>query len=199
MTYNYYGYFDRVFASDDLVERCAPLLEEHEVEVLVGAGMSGVIAVTTLGCRLGLPFLAIRKDGVSHHGTGHIVGTPYTGMRWAFVDDILCSGATSRRVRRVLRGQYTFAGALFYQMGPRATFYPPKVYFDSTVYNARRSVGTQAEYLWTDKSWRSTCGYNSDRDPQVRFFRTRAAAEKHGVAVSVSPHCALVRNDPYAP
>jgi orotate phosphoribosyltransferase len=91
---------------------------------LVGTGLSGTIAVSILGYSLNKPFAIVRKDLRSTHSYRRIEGA--IEGDWVFVDDLIDSGATKRRVLRTVRrsypearyvGDFLYLVAKFYREG----------------------------------------------------------------------------------
>jgi adenine/guanine phosphoribosyltransferase-like PRPP-binding protein len=72
------------------------LVGKTKVDTLVGTGVSGTIAVVNLARDLGIHYLIIRKPGVNTHSSWPAEG--HLGKNWAFVDDLVSSGATIQRV-----------------------------------------------------------------------------------------------------
>jgi adenine/guanine phosphoribosyltransferase-like PRPP-binding protein len=102
----------------EMVERFQSITNPYKVEfdTLIGTGFSGGLVVPVLARMLNVNFAVVRKDGVSNHGNYDVEGI--IGEKWIFVDDLIDSGSTVRRVVRkmkALRGVNTeFAGVYLY-------------------------------------------------------------------------------------
>lgn len=129
--------FSRDF--DKKVEELANHLKERGVDfdTMVGTGLSGALVIPTLARKMGKFFFIVRKDETTHStksGEGRI------GRKWIFVDDLVYSGATHRRVRKAInaifedngtaQGRYhqwpkpQYVGILTYYYGPRFQYDP---------------------------------------------------------------------------
>lgn len=92
------GYMDKAFYSlDEVVDDAATILRDIEFDSFVGTGFSGAFVIPALALRMKKHFTLIRKEhDDSHHGPGALVGR--LGEQWIFVDDLISSGYTKRRV-----------------------------------------------------------------------------------------------------
>lgn len=86
---------------DEVIELAADRLRRAEAagykfDTLVGTGLSGALIVPNLARRLNKHFALVRKPDNSHSG---MILEGSIGERWVFVDDLISSGATYRRVR----------------------------------------------------------------------------------------------------
>lgn len=96
-TFRTYYMDDAVLDLSGVIETAREKLAGVEFDTIVGTGFSGGIVVPALALAMGKKFLLIRKDGDdSHHGGGQPVGE--LGLYWIFVDDLVSTGRTRRRV-----------------------------------------------------------------------------------------------------
>lgn len=87
----------------------------QDFDTLIGVGVSGAVIVPTLARLLGVKFAIVRKENDGSHGWNKIEGL--VGFKWLFVDDLVSSGATVRRVERMMRERFPDAvpvGAYLY-------------------------------------------------------------------------------------
>lgn len=87
-------------SEEDILFRFMEVSEECEIpqdfDTLVGVGVSGAVIVPTLARLLGVHFAIVRKDNDGTHGWHKVEGM--VGEKWLFVDDLVSSGGTVRRV-----------------------------------------------------------------------------------------------------
>lgn len=76
----------------------------QDFDTLVGVGVSGAVIVPTLARLLGADFAIVRKENDGSHGWNKIEGV--VGRKWLFVDDLVSSGTTVRRVCRLMRENF---------------------------------------------------------------------------------------------
>jgi orotate phosphoribosyltransferase len=82
-----------------MVERFQGIVpKDVEFNTLVGTGLSGGLIVPVLARMLNVDFAIVRKEGVSNHGHYDVEGV--IGDKWLFVDDLICTGASLRKVHR---------------------------------------------------------------------------------------------------
>lgn len=69
-------------------------------EAIAGSGHSGLPLIGAVAYRLGIPMIAVRKSDERPKGdTSRVNGVlPHRSLRYAIVDDIICSGETILRV-----------------------------------------------------------------------------------------------------
>lgn len=103
---------------EKVVKLAAAKLKKVDFDTIVGTGLSGALIVPMLARKLKKHFAVVRKPDNSHSGYP-LEGT--LGSKWLFVDDLISSGATYRRVRSVItkvaadyRLQTEFVGAFCY-------------------------------------------------------------------------------------
>lgn len=90
------GYMEEAYNLPALIDTAGVLLEGVEFDTLVGTGLSGALVLPALAAAMGKHFLVIRKDTEATHA--HWKAEGQLGKRWLFVDDVIDSGATLRRV-----------------------------------------------------------------------------------------------------
>lgn len=88
-------------AFEYLIEQARANLARRRFDTLVGTGMSGALVIPRLAEALDCHFLLLRKPSDNSHTSQ--LGEGFLGARWIFVDDFVSSGATYRRVRRVVQ------------------------------------------------------------------------------------------------
>jgi adenine/guanine phosphoribosyltransferase-like PRPP-binding protein len=92
-------------------------------DTVVVTGVSGLVMGGVVAHALGCNLLVIRKeDDRSTHAWERVHG--HLGERWVFLDDFTETGATRKRVRRVVKDlsidrdiSTTFAGSVLYESG----------------------------------------------------------------------------------
>lgn len=106
-------YLTRAFDPDYLEREFKRLVSDDpavDYDVLVGTGLSGALALSALRARIpGLPIALIRKASDSEHAMYQVESTielQSEPVRWLFVDDLVSSGSTLDRVKRVMRAQF---------------------------------------------------------------------------------------------
>lgn len=113
------GYLREAFRpAEDICADARAYLDGVQFDTLVGTGLSGALVVPLLANGLSCHFLIVRKDDGAHSMHG-CEGT--LGARWVFVDDLIDSGATERRVHNSVRDHAArnnhttaYAGAYLY-------------------------------------------------------------------------------------
>lgn len=108
---------------DEVIRLAAERLEAAEkagyvFDTIVGTGLSGALIVPTLARKLNKHFALVRKPDNSH---SEMILEGSIGERWVFVDDLIISGATYRRVRTRINTvassyyrRFVFVGAFIY-------------------------------------------------------------------------------------
>lgn len=80
-------------------------LAEHKIEAIVVCGHSGLLLAGALLCFCGMPCIAVRKAGersvADDAGKVNAVLANGPVTRWAWVDDMICTGGTYRWSRNV--------------------------------------------------------------------------------------------------
>ncbi len=113
------SYMERAYDHPDVIAN--RLMERVPVhfDTLVGTGLSGTLIVPAVARMLGKHWLIVRKPGDGSHSNHIVEGT--IGQRWLFVDDLIASGNTVKRVlgdlTRVERASMLstqFVGAFLY-------------------------------------------------------------------------------------
>lgn len=91
-------------SEEDILFRFMEVSEEFSIpqdfDTLVGTGVSGAVIVPTLARLLGVDFAIVRKENDGTHGWNKIEGV--MGKKWLFVDDLVSSGTTVRRVQKLV-------------------------------------------------------------------------------------------------
>lgn len=88
------------FTDDDCLT-AAKKLNHVDYDTMIGTGLSGALVIPVLAKFLSKQWAIIRKDGEGQHMFESFVGD--IGERWLFVDDLIATGATLRRVYREVR------------------------------------------------------------------------------------------------
>lgn len=108
----------------------ATVPDDVRYDTLVGAGMSGALAVPLIAQVLGKDYAIVRKQGDAHHHDEDIRAEGNIGESWIFVDDGIRRGGTLRNAQEViadLAPHATFAGLYLYGDGDGGMF-PPLFY-----------------------------------------------------------------------
>ncbi|UVK63358.1 phosphoribosyl transferase [Mycobacterium phage Shygu2] len=115
-------YLRVVHKPDRLLELAKQYLANVDYDTLVGTGLSGTIAVTTLARLLDKNYLVVRKPNDGAHTSMKAEGR--IGKRWVFVDDLIASGRTFGRVwdavhiiTRDWKFESKFVGSFLYSDG----------------------------------------------------------------------------------
>jgi orotate phosphoribosyltransferase len=91
-------------SEEDILFRFMEVSEDlgipQDFDTLVGTGISGAVIVPTLARLLGVDWAIVRKEDDGTHGWYMIEGV--VGAKWLFVDDLVSSGSTVRRVVRIM-------------------------------------------------------------------------------------------------
>jgi hypothetical protein len=75
-------------------------LGDHQFDTIVGSGLSGALVIPTLAQAFGVTWAVVRKPEDGSHSSWSIEGV--IGERWVFVDDLMDSGKTFRRVHNAV-------------------------------------------------------------------------------------------------
>lgn len=94
------GYLSDVYRLDYLICHAKRMLANVEYDTMVGTGLSGALVVPRMAEAMGKEWLIVRKGTDHAHTSKPAEGT--LGERWIFVDDLIDTGATERRVRRAI-------------------------------------------------------------------------------------------------
>jgi adenine/guanine phosphoribosyltransferase-like PRPP-binding protein len=96
------GYLKQaLFEPEAIVQKAREVcLDVHTYDTLVGTGLSGALVAPLLAREFGKTFLIVRKDSDGSHSGNLCEGE--LGGSWVFVDDLIDSGSTLRRVRHVV-------------------------------------------------------------------------------------------------
>lgn len=113
------SYFDTAlsYTNAELMDPMESTLRGVEYDTIVGTGLSGTIFTARVAPGLGKKFAIVRKkdDKSTHSGTvveGHV------GKRYVFADDFVSSGATMKRVLRLMKENHPdaeFVGVYQYE------------------------------------------------------------------------------------
>jgi len=124
-------YLDRVPAysptaydnPDKILKNAQKVLKGKDFDTIVGMGHSGALVIPMLAEEFNCMFAMVRKENNSHAKeqlSGNI------GRRWIFVDDLVATGMTKNKVRKVVtRTAYLrkfkteFVGSFLYDQGQR--------------------------------------------------------------------------------
>ena len=118
-TFRTYYMDNAVLDLSGVIETAHAKLAGVDFDTIVGTGFSGGIAVPALALAMEKKFLLIRKEGDDSHHSGRLVGE--LGLRWIFVDDLVSTGRTRRRVMHQVAGSLdwnettTMVGQYLYQ------------------------------------------------------------------------------------
>lgn len=85
------------FTTKALRDEAKVHLRGIKFDTMVGTGVSGAIVVPRLAEAFGCEWMIVRKEKDGSHSNHKHEGR--LGQRWIFVDDLIDSGATHRRVR----------------------------------------------------------------------------------------------------
>jgi len=89
-------YLKRVHSHFDQIVEYARDTIPPDTETLVGTGLSGALVVPRLAEALGMAWAIVRKPNDGTHSSYSVEGE--LSGRWVFVDDLISSGETLRRV-----------------------------------------------------------------------------------------------------
>jgi len=89
-------YFHPLYEYKEAIQDLTLVVKKHNIDTLVGIGLSGALVVPKLAEAVGANWLIIRKEGEITHGTQMGVGV--LGERWLFVDDFIATGKSFRMV-----------------------------------------------------------------------------------------------------
>lgn len=90
-------------------------------EAVAGSGHSGLPLVGAVAYRLGIPMIAVRKDDERPKGDRYYVNgiLPHRPLRYAIIDDFICSGETIGRIDSKVAHSFpqaTLAGLILYRV-----------------------------------------------------------------------------------
>lgn len=93
------------------VERAVETLRDVQFDAFVGTGLSGAVIGGIVAAAMDKPLVLIRKPHDQGYGKTHgqeIEGRDYTGLykRFLFIDDLIDSGDTLRRVQKVVAEKF---------------------------------------------------------------------------------------------
>ena len=127
----YFGVLMR--CPDEVADTIAHYLQHPKlgkVDLVVGIGLSGTMALVPVMQRSGVPICAVRKKGVSSHTCGSLEmsGVGFWGdtspqRRYVILDDFAASGETLKGLRKrlkELRPKWECVGVLLYAHRPNS-------------------------------------------------------------------------------
>lgn len=116
----FHSYMEQVHDEEVLIDHYKAVVEDREVDTLVGTGLSGVLAITKLATAIGIDYLAVRKENDGSHSSSMVEGD--LGSKWMFVDDFVSTGTTFKRVYSAVtdaasrnRHKTKFVGGFLYE------------------------------------------------------------------------------------
>lgn len=147
------NYLTRAHDLPELIAKAKERLAGIDFDTFVGTGLSGTIAAPVLAYALNKKFLIVRKasDAELQNHSGHS-SEGHLGARWVFVDDLISSGDTFRRVADVVgatdpdtryAGIYLYGGMWdshlpkYFPPGARADDEPESVRYESDAVKAK--------------------------------------------------------------
>lgn len=101
------SYMKHVFASPEFIlDRANRFVGPYvrNIDTFVGIGNSGVAILMFLAHHFRRTFAIVRKEGVRSHSSFDVEGR--VGSTWLFVDDLIASGSTWRRVSEAMHRNY---------------------------------------------------------------------------------------------
>jgi orotate phosphoribosyltransferase-like protein len=87
---------DALFNIDRIISNAEDRLYDVEFDTMIGTGLSGALVIPSLARAMEKSFAIVRKPNDSQHAQSSIEGK--IGKRWIFVDDLVDSGSTKKRV-----------------------------------------------------------------------------------------------------
>lgn len=106
-------YLDRIFNNlGQLVDQIANVLKDVEHDTIVGTGLSGTMVVPMLAWVTGKQFAIVRK-GEPNHSYIDVEGK--IGHKWVFVDDLISTGDTLKRVFYAINDNVAKRNIAYYQ------------------------------------------------------------------------------------
>ncbi len=106
MTHTHSSYLHKILNPEKLPATLAHIcdgLKDVDFDTLVVTGVSGCLIAGAVANTLRKNILVVRKENDdSHAGTGVYKCEGVLGDRWVFIDDLIFSGASLRRVRRAV-------------------------------------------------------------------------------------------------
>src|SRR5438270_666376 len=91
------AYLRRVFNDrEELIWNAREILKEVDFDTMIGTGLSGSLVIPVLAEGLGKYWAIARKDNDGSHSYHKVEGL--IGDRWIFVDDLIATGKTRKRV-----------------------------------------------------------------------------------------------------
>jgi orotate phosphoribosyltransferase len=109
------GHTEEVFdyaTFPDVVKFVMKIVKQHRYDALAACGFSGLLAMAAVCHKLGLPMIAVRKEG--EYAKGDSLRTvngvlPHKPLRYAIVDDLIASGGTVGRIISETTRRFPFA------------------------------------------------------------------------------------------
>lgn len=81
----------------EIVNKVETVLQPIEFDAIAFTGLSGAVLSSVIAMRMNKLLYCVRKENESRH-SGQVVEGPSTGLRYVIIDDLVCSGATLRRI-----------------------------------------------------------------------------------------------------
>jgi orotate phosphoribosyltransferase len=106
----------------DLIHDAVKKLYGVEFDGFVGTGVSGAMGASLLAHAMSKKVVIIRKDSDNSHSATKLEGNLPNHGKWLFVDDLVDTGTTLRRCKKIMEGQhnetfdrsYTYVGMYLY-------------------------------------------------------------------------------------
>lgn len=129
--YDHPSYTHKIFRPDEfrklVLKAEKKLLAIHQVtpfEAIAGTGNSAMPLLGALSYKMGVPMIAVRKDGEKRHDDRNVNGR--TRSRYVIVDDLIDSGATVDRIvgeiAKASSYTSTLVAVVLYEQGSRNYF-----------------------------------------------------------------------------
>jgi orotate phosphoribosyltransferase len=105
---------------DETVKMLRSKRRSKPFDSIVVTGLSGLLVGAPTALRLKVPLVVIRKAKENFHGGSVAVNRNKIGSRWLFLDDFSSTGATEKRVQKVvydyISGTTKQIGSFFYRL-----------------------------------------------------------------------------------
>lgn len=95
-------YLEHAFADEaEIVSQAKNSLKDVEFDSFVGTGISGAVIIPILARAMNKNWMIVRKQSDNCHSYSKVEGE--LGASWIFVDDLIDSGQTRKRVKEMIR------------------------------------------------------------------------------------------------